>query len=126
MAKKEPSMNLMKRMGELAPDKVVNELEATRRDRDALKQALAIRITDYLKTLTLNPNDVLILKPPASNPNVSIKSLTEIAMMVTDRLKARAGWEGVLLIEAGACLKRMPQEEEELFYRTLKKKHGDD
>jgi len=119
-------MSLMKRMGDLAPDKVVNELEATRRDRDALKQALSIRIVDFLKVLTLKPNDVLILKPPASRPNVSVESLTEIAMMVTDRLKARAGWEGVLLIEAGASLTRMSQEEEEIFYRTLKKKHGDD
>lgn len=126
MAKKEPSMNLMKRMGELAPDKVVKELEVTRNDRDALKEALAIRITDYLKVMTLKPNDVLILKPPPTKSNVSVTSLTEIALLVTDRLKARAGWEGVLLIEAGAIIAQMPPEEEKIFYNALKKKHGGD
>ena len=120
----EPTKAMLKRMAGVAPDRMIEELEAIRRDRDALKQAVAIRIVDYLKMLSLQSNDVLILRPPP-NTKVSTESLAEIAVAVADRLRVRAGWEGVLLVEAGAIMAKMTPEQEKKLYEELKKRHGD-
>lgn len=122
--RKGPTKGMMKRLVEVAPEKMMGELDALQRDRDALKQALATKIMDYVKTLSLTKDDVLILKPPPTNPMVTVESLTEVAVAVTERLKARTGWQGVMLVEAGAMLVRLPLEEEKIFYEALKKKHG--
>ena len=119
-----PTKGMMRRLATVAPEKVADELEAVQRDRDALKQALAIKVADYAKSMTLGKDDILILKPPSTNPAVSVESLTEVAIMMADRIKTTTGWRGTILIEAGASLSRLSQEEEKVFYDVLKRKHG--
>lgn len=122
--RKGPTKGMMRRLANVAPEKVAEELEAVQKDRDALKHALSIKVADYVKSMTLGKDDILILKPPSSSPLVSVGSLTEVAVAVADKIKATTGWRGAILIEAGASLSRLSQEEEKVFYDVLKRKHG--
>lgn len=118
-----PTKGMMHRLATVSPEKVADELDAVQRDRDALKHALSIKVADYVKSMTLGKDDILILKSPSSSPMVSVGSLTEVAVAVADKIKATTGWRGAILIEAGASLSRLSQEEEKVFYDVLKRKH---
>jgi hypothetical protein len=123
--KKGPSRNMVRRLAEVAPENLARENEELRRDRDALKQALSMKIGEHVRTLTLGKNDILIFKPPTTNPMISTESLAEVGLAMAQSLRARAGWEGTILIEAGALVERMKPEEEQKLFDVLKKKQGD-
>lgn len=121
--RREPSKAMVRRLAEVAPEKLLGDIEELRRDRDALKQALAMKVVEYAKKLTLLKSDILILKPPATNPMISTESLAEVGVAVAQSLKTRMGWEGSILIEAGARVEKMPEEEEKRLLAVLKNKH---
>jgi hypothetical protein len=113
-------MGMVKRMALTSPEHLVKEITLVRNERDSLKDAFTVKLTEHIKTMDLQKTDLLILKKPGS---MSIDLAREVIEGLTDRLKSRYGWEGVIIIQDVLLLGKMDPAQEKALYDTLKIKY---
>ena len=94
----EPSMDMVRRMGELDPQRLASEVQRLRRERDALRDSLAMKLSAYIATMTLREEDVLLVRKHARlDPKTAGEALEGLAK----RLRQRYGWEGAIILLDG-------------------------
>lgn len=119
---KEPSMSLIKRMAEVAPDKLAGEILRLRTERDDLKKALTFKMSAHVATLKLEKTDVLLVRV---FKEIDPALVAETVEALCDRLRATHGWEGAVLVQSGmSTVERMSKEEAEAMFEKLKTKLG--
>lgn len=116
------SMSIIRRMAASAPDQLVEEIGRLRSDRENLMMALTLKLVEYLKTMALGKNDVVILKMPGGMKRALAM---EIAETMTERLRARYEWDGVIVLQSEVMLGTIPDSEAAALYAVLKKRFGD-
>jgi hypothetical protein len=88
-------MNVIRRLAQASPEKLVDEIVKLRADRDNLRDALALKLVDYARTLNISGQDILIVKRPEK---MSPDLLLEVVEKVGFVLQTRYSWGGVVLI----------------------------
>lgn len=118
----EMSMSIIRRMAATSPGQLVEEIGRLRSDRENLMMALTLKLSEYLKAMPLGKNDILVLKPPGG---MKKELAMEIAESMTDKLRARYGWEGVIVLQSEVTLGSLPDPDATALYAILKKRFGD-
>ena len=114
----EPSMNVIRRLAQTAPDKLVEEITKLRADRDNLREALALKLVDYARTLNVSEQDVLIVKrPERMSPDLLLEVVEKVAFV----LQTRYSWGGVVLVGSETeGIDKLGEEERKKLYLLLK------
>lgn len=110
----EPSMNLIRRLGDLDPAKLAGEVQKLRRERDALRDSLSMKLSAHIRTLDLQKGDVLLVQKPGP---LDPKLAAEVLDGLSTRLRQRYGWEGaIILLDGGSEVRAVtPDEAEDLL-----------
>lgn len=114
----EPSMNVIRRLAQAAPDKLVDEIVKLRADRDNLRDALSLKLVDYARTLGISTQDILIVKRPEKmSPDLLLEVVEKVAFV----LQTRYSWGGVVLIGSETeGLDKLGEEDRKKVYLLLK------
>lgn len=93
--KQEPSLSMLRQMAHAAgPESVLKYLVSARRERDGLREALAMKLSGLVTNVGPEKHDTLVLRwPGAPRPEV-MEALDDLRT----RLRQRMGWEGELLV----------------------------
>lgn len=118
---KEPSSTLLHRLQAVAPEKAVEEALKARRERDALRDALALKLVEHVRGLHLAEIDILTVRNLGRVPP---GLLAEIAEAVVERLRAKPGWTGLIVMEHNAGFERMSDDVARPLYEKLKARYG--
>ncbi len=117
---KEPSMDLIRRLGDIAPERLVGEIERLRRERDALRDSLVLKLSDHVRTLEIEPHEVLLVKKLG---RLDEALTAEVLEGLCERLRLRHNWTGVIVLEDEQQDFRALTEEESLrLYAMLKER----
>jgi hypothetical protein len=94
-------MNLVRRLGEVNPERLAGEVAALRKESENLRLALGVRVATYVRMINLGKGDVLVVRPPRG---ISIRPEAWSAVLehVSKLLKDRLGWDGPILCEGSA------------------------
>src|SRR5579885_2208080 len=112
----EPSMSMVKMMAQGQPEQLVTEIERLRAERDGLREAFALKLAEYVGALKLEKLDVLkIRKPRGMDPDLVAETLERLA----DQLRARYGWDGVIVADDELALGTLPRETSRALYWVL-------
>jgi hypothetical protein len=115
----EPSAEVVKRMAQIDPQALVNEVLKLRRERDALRTSLQIKVGEFFKNIELNPDDLLLVRSlPKTNP----EQMQELAVLVSEKLQARYDWRGLLLVQESLSIERLSDEVAQDLYDRLKER----
>lgn len=117
--RREPSMGMVKRMALTVPDQLVKEIETVRAERDNLKAAFTMKLSEYIRTIALSPTEILVIKKPV---NMSLDLIREVVADLTERLRTRYSWEGVIVVQDALILGKLTPEEEQALLASLKEK----
>jgi len=117
---KEPSSTLLYRLQAVAPEKAAEECLRARRERDALRDALALKLVEHVRGLKLAEIDVLAVR---NLGRVTPEMLAEIAEAVGERLRAKPGWTGLIVMERNAGFERLSDEVARPLYEKLKARY---
>lgn len=91
-------MDVVRRMGELDPERLVKEVQRLRRERDALRDSLAMKLSAHVATMELRHGDVLLVRKHARLDKATAgEALTGLAQ----RLRQRYEWEGAIILLDG-------------------------
>ena len=94
----EPSMNLIRRLGDLNPARLAAEVQRLRQERDALRDSLSMKLSAHVATMSLQPDDVLLVRKHGKlDPVTAGEALAGLA----DRLRQRYSWEGAIIMLNG-------------------------
>lgn len=119
---KEPSMSLIKRMGEVAPEKLASEVARLRQERDDLKKALMFKMSAQIATLKLAKDDIVLIH---AFKGVGTSLVTETVEALCDRLRSVHGWEGTAFVQSGTMsVETLDKEDAEILFEKLKQKLG--
>jgi hypothetical protein len=111
-------MNLIKRLAATAPEKLVEEVSRLRADRDNLRDALSLKIVDFVRTISIGKEDVLIVRRPERlNPDTMLETVEKVAAI----LNARYQWNGTIIV-GSECegLDKLTEDETKNLYYLLK------
>jgi hypothetical protein len=91
-------MNLVRRLGEVNPERLAGEVASLRKESENLRLALGVKVATYVRTINLGKGDVLVVRPPKG---ISIRPEAWVAVLehVSKLMKDRLGWEGPILFE---------------------------
>lgn len=120
MKKHEPSKAMMERMAQVVPEKAAEEVLKLRVIRDNLMEALSLKLTDVVKTLKLEQNDILVVKRVGK---VGAEEIGEVMQKVGYVLQTRFGWNGLIL--CGSKIEdvdKIAEEDARSLYRALGKR----
>lgn len=115
----EPSTEVVKRMAQIDPQALVNEVLKLRRERDALRTSLQIKVGEFFKNIELKPDDLLLVRPL---PKTNQDQMQELAVLVSEKLQARYDWRGLLLVQESLSIERLPDEVAQDLYDRLKER----
>lgn len=91
-------MDMVRRMGELDPERLAAEVYRLRKERDALRDSLAMKLSAHVATMTLGEDDVLLVRKHGRlDPGTAAEALEGLAK----RLRQRYGWEGAIILLDG-------------------------
>lgn len=94
----EPSAQMIRRMGEVDPARLAGEVQRLRRERDALRDSLAMKLSAHVTTMGILPDDVLLVRKHGQlDPATAGEALAGLA----DRLRQRYSWEGAIIMLDG-------------------------
>ena len=94
----EPSMDMVRRMGELNPERLASEVQRLRRERDALRDSLAMKLSAHIATMELREDHVLLVRKHSRlDPATAAEALEGLAK----RLRQRYSWEGAIVLLDG-------------------------
>ena len=114
-------MAMVKRIAASQPDQLVNEIARLREERENLRQALTLKLSEYVGKLPLDKCDTLKLRKP---PGMSKELATEVMEGLADRLRDRYDWNGVILVEELFVLGKLDVESEKAIFKGLHRKFG--
>jgi len=117
----EPSMNMIRRMAATTPDSLFAEVTAARAERDNLREAITIKLSEYVRSLNITKDDILLVRRVGQMP---LDQMVQMLEGMTERLRVRTGWEGVVVVEDSFRLGKLTETEQRALYDTLKKKYG--
>lgn len=117
----EPSMNMIRRMAATTPDSLFAEVTAARAERDNLREAITIKLSEYVRSLNVGKDDIIIVRRIGQMP---VEQLAQALEGMVERLRVRTGWEGVVVVEDLFRLGKLTETEQRALYDTLKKKYG--
>lgn len=114
----EPSMNLVRRLAQTAPDKLVEEVAKLRADRDNLREALSLKLVDYIRSINITDQDLLIVRrPERMTPELILEVVEKVAFV----LQTRYNWNGVVIVGSETeGLDRLTDDEKMNLYYLLK------
>ena len=115
----EPSTEVVKRMAQIDPQALVNEVLKLRRERDALRTSLQIKVGEFFKNVDLKPNDLLLVR---ALPRTSQEQMQELAVLISEKLQARYDWRGLLLVQETLSIERLPDDVAQDLYDRLKER----
>jgi hypothetical protein len=104
-------------MAQIDPGALVKEVLRLRRERDALRTSLQIKVGEFFKNVDLKPNDLLLVRKLT---RMGPEQMVEIAQLVSDKLQARYDWDGLLLVLENASIEKLPDEMAQDLYERLK------
>lgn len=94
----EPSMPMVRRMAELDPERIAGEVARLRRERDALRDSLALKLSAHVTTLSLQAGDVLLVR---KHGRLDRETAQEALAGLAQRLRQRYSWEGAIIMLDG-------------------------
>jgi hypothetical protein len=94
--KKEPSMGVIRRLATVNPDQLVKDIFRLRAERDALQNALLVKLADFLRHIKLTKQDIVVLRKLRK---MDEQLTAEVLTGLVDKLRQRYGWEGVIILE---------------------------
>lgn len=114
----EPSMNMIRRLAQNSPDKLVDEIARLRADRDNLREALSLKLVDHARTLHITDQDLLIVRrPERMTPDLILEVVEKVAFV----LQTRYGWNGVVIVGSETeGLDKLTDDEKKNLYYVLK------
>lgn len=115
-------MSMVRRLALSAPDHLVEEISRLRQERDNLKDALSIKLSEHVRSMGIGAQEILIVKKPGS---MSRELAVEVIETLTDRLRSKYGWEGVIVLHDSIALDFLKDAEATALYSILKKRFGD-
>jgi hypothetical protein len=115
----EPSMAVVKRMAQIEPEGLVNEIFKLRRERDALRTSLQIKVGEFFKNVPLKPDDLLIVR---KLHKTTPEQMLEIAQLVSEKLQARYDWNGLLLVQENFSVEHLPDDVAQDLFDRLKER----
>jgi hypothetical protein len=115
-------MSMVRRLSLSAPDQLVEEISRLRQERDNLKDALSMKLAEHIRSMDLGAQCILIVKKPGS---MSRELAVEVIETLTDRLRSKYGWEGVIVLQDAIALDLLKDPEATALYSILKKRFGD-
>lgn len=116
----EPSMNMIRRMAATTPDSLFAEVTTARAERDNLREAITIKLSEYVRTLNISKDDIVLVRRVGQMP---LDQMVQMLEGMTERLRVRTGWEGVVVVEDSFRLGKLTENEQRALYETLKKKY---
>jgi hypothetical protein len=109
-------------MAQINPEALVNEVLKLRRERDALRTSLQVKVGEFFKNVELKPDDLLLVKKLT---RTSPEQMREIAELVSEKLRDRYDWSGLLLVLESASIEHLPDETAQDLYERLKARLGE-
>lgn len=119
----EPSKAMIQRMMVNAPQQLAEELLRTRTERDIMKGALVTKLSDYVKTIKIQQDDILVLKPLPGNDGKPISTMNSISEELCKRLSSMYGWNGMILVlNSAQQLDKIEEAQAREIYGALKRR----
>lgn len=106
-------------MAQIDPQALVNEVLKLRRERDALRTSLQIKVGEFFKNVDLKQNDLLLVR---ALPRTSQEQMQELAVLISEKLQARYDWRGLLLVQETLSIERLPDDVAQDLYDRLKER----
>ena len=98
--KQEPSLSMLRRMAHsVGPEAIFKFIVSARRERDGLREALAMRLSGMVTGLAPGTHDTIVLRWPGPPKPEVLGALEDLRK----RLRQRMGWEGELLVLTGGA-----------------------
>jgi hypothetical protein len=115
-------MSMVRRLALTAPDHLVEEISRLRQERDNLKDALSIKLSEHVRSIGVGAQDILVVKKPGS---MSRELAVEVIETLTERLRSKYGWDGVIVLQDSIALDLLKDPEAAALYAILKRRFGD-
>lgn len=115
----EPSAEVVKRMAQINPEALVNEVLKLRRERDALRTSLQVKVGEFFKNVDLKPDDLLLAR---TLTRTTPEHMREIAELVSQKLQERYDWRGLFLVQESLSIERLPDDVAQDLYDRLKER----
>jgi malate synthase len=115
----EPSEAVVKRMAQINPEGLVNEVLKLRRERDALRTSLQVKVGEFFKNVALQPDDLLLVRKLT---RMSPELMQEVAQMISEKLQARYDWRGLLLVQESLSIEKLPDDVAKDLYERLQER----
>ena len=113
-------MSMMRRIAATAPEKLVSEISRLRNDRDNLRDALALKMTDFARSLSIGQEDILIVRRP---DKLSPETILEVVEKVAGLLASRYDWHGTVIVGSETeGIDKLTEDEKKNIYYILKAK----
>lgn len=98
-------MNLVRRMGEVNPDRLASEVAELRRSVEDLRIALGAKIATYVRKIGLEEGDMIVIRAP-DGISIRIEDLAEAAEHAAKLLENRYGRPIPVVVESGAIIEK--------------------
>lgn len=106
-------------MAQIDPQALVNEVLKLRRERDALRTSLQIKVGEFFKNIDLKPDDLLLVRKLHKTTQ---EQMLEIAKLVSEKLQARYDWNGLLLVQENFSVEHLPDDVAQDLFDRLKER----
>lgn len=101
--KKRPSMNVVRRLAEVNPEKLIGDLKELQRAVEDMRIALGAKISTYVRKIGLEENDVLVIRMP-DGISMRPEDLLEAANHAAKLLENRYGRPIPVIAEIGSTI----------------------
>jgi hypothetical protein len=89
-------MGMVRRLAAVNPDQLVQDIFRLRAERDALQNALLVKLADFLRHIKLTKQDIVVLRKLR---RMDEQLTAEVLAGLVTKLRQRYGWEGVIILE---------------------------